>query len=97
MSTTNIQIIQSSIVEDEVHMSITELCHATNAETEHVIAWVYEGILTPRGDSPDDWHFSGDSLQRAKKALTLSRDLEINTPGVAMILDLLDEISRLKK
>ncbi|MDX1914578.1 MAG: chaperone modulator CbpM [Methylophilus sp.] len=97
MSTSNIQIIESTIVEDEVHMSITELCHATNAETEHVIAWVYEGILNPKGNSPDDWRFSGDSLRRAKKALTLSRDLEINTPGVAMVLDLLDEISRLRK
>jgi chaperone modulatory protein CbpM len=97
MSTSNIQILESSIVEDEVHMSITELCHATNAETELVIAWVYEGILKPNGDSLDDWRFSGDSLLRAKKALTLSRDLEINTPGVAMVLDLLDEISRLRK
>jgi chaperone modulatory protein CbpM len=97
MSTSNIQIIESSIVEDAVHMSITELCHATSAETEHVIAWVYEGILNPKGNSPDDWRFSGDSLRRAKKALILSRDLEINTPGVAMILDLLDEISSLKK
>jgi chaperone modulatory protein CbpM len=97
MSTFNIQIIESSVVEDEVQMTITELCHATNAETEHVIAWVYEGILNPHGNSPDNWFFSGDSLQRAKKALTLSRDLEINAPGIAMILDLLDEISRLKK
>jgi chaperone modulatory protein CbpM len=97
MSITNIKIIESSIVEDEVHMSITELCHATNAETEHVISWVYEGILDARGNSPDEWSFSGDSLWRAKKALTLSRDLEINTPGVAMILDLFDEVSRLKK
>ena len=97
MSTANIQIIESTIVENEIHMSISELCHATNTETELVVAWVYEGILNPHGNSPDDWRFSGDTLQRAKKALRLSRDLEINTPGVAMVLDLLDEISRLKK
>lgn len=97
MSTTNIQVVESFIVEDEIHMSISELCHATNADVEHVIAWVYEGILNPQGNSPDDWRFSGDSLRRSKMALRLSRDLEINTPGVAMVLDLLDEISRLKK
>ena len=96
MNTSHIQIIDSFIVENEIQMSTSELCHATNAEIEHVIAWVNEGILTPEGSSPDDWCFSGNSLQRAKKALRLSRDLEINTPGVAMVLDLLDEIYRLK-
>ncbi|MDZ4142232.1 MAG: chaperone modulator CbpM [Methylotenera sp.] len=97
MSITNIQILEGSIVENEIHMTITELCHATNAAEEHVIAWVYEGILNPTGHSPDDWRFSGDSLQRALQALRLSRDLEINTPGVAMVLELLDEIARLQK
>jgi len=97
MSTSNLQIIESCIVEDDVQMSITELCHTTNADSELVIAWVYEGILTPQGNTPEDWRFSGDALQRAKKALVLARDLEINAPGVAMVLDLLDEISKLKR
>lgn len=96
MSTTQMQMVASCIVEKEVHWSTTELCHATNTETEHVIAWVYEGILSPQGDAPESWRFSGDALKRAKKALRLSRDLEINTPGVAMVLDLLDEIAKLK-
>ena len=97
MSTTNIELIKCGIVENEIHFSISELCHVTNAETELIVAWVYEGILNPIGNSPDDWRFSGDSLQRTKKALRLSRDLEINTPGVAMVLDLLDDIARFKK
>lgn len=97
MNTTNIQIIEGSIVENEIHMTITELCHATNVAEEHVMAWVNEGILNPTGHSPDDWRFSGNSLRRALQALRLSRDLEINTPGVAMVLDLLDEITRLQK
>ena len=97
MTSSNIQILESIIVEDGVHMSISELCHTTSAEAQHVIAWVYEGILNPLGKTPDEWRFTGNSLRRTKKALILSRDLEINPPGVAMILDLLDEISRLKK
>ena len=91
------QITEISIVEDEVHMSIIELCHTINIEQKDLVAWVQEGILNPIGNSPEDWRFSGDALSRAKKALRLSRDLEINTPGVAMVLDLLDEISELRK
>ena len=97
MQTKTTQITGISIVEDEVHMSIIELCHTINIEQEDLVAWVQEGILNPIGNSPEDWRFSGDALSRAKKALRLSRDLEINTPGVAMVLDLLDEISELRK
>ena len=97
MQTNTTQITEISIVEDEVHMSIIELCHSINIEQEDLVAWVQEGILNPIGNSPEDWRFSGDALSRAKKALRLSRDLEINTPCVAMVLDLLDEISELRK
>jgi chaperone modulatory protein CbpM len=97
MQTNITQITEISIVEDEVHMSIIELCHTINIEQEDLVAWVQEGILNPIGNSPVDWRFSGDALSRAKKALRLSRDLEINTPGIAMVLDLLDEISELRK
>jgi chaperone modulatory protein CbpM len=95
MTENNIQIEPVLIVEDEVQMTAVELCHANGLEQEYLVAWVHEGILSPIGHSPEDWRFGGDTLSRAKKALRLSRDLEINTPGVAMVLDLLDEISAL--
>jgi chaperone modulatory protein CbpM len=95
MTENNIQIEPVLIVEDEVQMTAVELCHAIGLEQEYLVAWVHEGILSPIGHSPEDWRFGGDTLSRAKKALRLSRDLEINTPGVAMVLDLLDEISAL--
>lgn len=97
MTENNIRIEEISIVENEVHMTTLELCHAIGIEQEYLVAWVNEGILNPVGHSPDDWRFSGDTMSRAKKALRLYQDLEINTPGVAMVLDLLDELSRLRK
>jgi len=88
--------IQGSVVEEEVHLTLVELCQACNAEEEHVLAWVFEGALEPVGQSPQDWRFTGDSLRRARLALRLTRDLEINPPGVALALDLLDDIAVLR-
>jgi chaperone modulatory protein CbpM len=48
------------------------------------------------GESPQDWRFRGECLRRARLAWRLSHDLEINPPGVALALDLLDEISALR-
>lgn len=88
--------IQGPVVEEEVRFTLVELCQACSAKEEHVLAWVFEGVLQPVGKSPQDWRFGGESLRRARLALTLSRDLEINPPGVALVLDLLDEIAALR-
>ena len=96
MAQTHITWIEGSVVEEEVHMSIVEISQATRAPEDLIMAWVSEGVLSPAGSSPEDWRFSGESLKRAKTAAHLSHDLELNTPGVALALDLLDEIKRLR-
>jgi chaperone modulatory protein CbpM len=60
------------------------------------MSWVTEGVLSPSGSSPEDWRFGGDSLRRAKTAAHLTHDLELNIAGVALALDLLDEIAELR-
>jgi chaperone modulatory protein CbpM len=96
MTSTKITWIEGAIVEDEVHMSIVEISQAVRAPEDLILSWVSEGVLSPAGSSPEDWRFSGDSLKRAKTAAHLTHDLELNTPGVALALDLLDEITRLR-
>ena len=96
MSTTHIQITSIRIVEEEVQLTLAELCQACNAPQASVIAWVNEGILEPSGEAPDNWHFTGTSLRRARKATWLTRDMEVNAQGVGLVLDLLDEIAELR-
>jgi chaperone modulatory protein CbpM len=96
MKQTNMTSIEGRVVEEQVQLTLVELCQACSAEEAHVLTWVFEGVLEPVGDSPQDWTFSGESLRRARLALRLSRDLEINPPGVALALDLLDEIAALR-
>jgi chaperone modulatory protein CbpM len=84
------------IVEEELPLTLAELCRACFAPEEYVITWVFEGALDPVGDTPQEWRFTGQSLRRARLALSLTRDLEVNPPGVALALDLLDEIAELQ-
>jgi chaperone modulatory protein CbpM len=96
INTTNITWIEGSVVENEVHMSIVELSHAARTPQELIMSWVTEGVLSPTGSSPEDWRFGGESLRRAKTAAHLTHDLDLNVPGVALALDLLDEIATLR-
>jgi chaperone modulatory protein CbpM len=96
MSTAIRQPIQGLIVEEEILLSLSELCQACHAREEQITVWVMEGVLEPIGNKPDEWCFAGHSLRRARLALRLAHDLEVNTAGVALALDLMDEIADLK-
>ncbi len=72
-------------------MSLRELCRFCSAEENWVVELVAYGVLEPEGPSSTEWRFHGANIIRAKKAKRLQRDLGINTPGIAMVLDLLEE------
>ncbi len=78
-------------------LTLEDLCRFCQAEEAWVIELVEEGILEPRGRSLRQWRFEGVSIARAKRARRLSRDLGINTPGVAMVLQLLDERADIRR
>ncbi len=94
---TTLTFLQCQVVEEEVQLTLTELCQASSAERELVLQLVEHGVIEPQGDAPQAWVFSGSSLQRTRVALRLLRDLELNLPGAALAVDLLDEIARLQR
>jgi len=57
---------------------------------------VEEGLLQPSGDAPENWHFPAPALHRLRTALWLQQELEINLPGAALSLSLLDELQDLR-
>jgi chaperone modulatory protein CbpM len=84
------------VVEEEVRLTLVELCRVCGATEHELTAWVAEGVLDPEGESAQSWRFTGTSLRRAQRATHLARDLEINPAGIALALDLLDEIEALR-
>lgn len=95
MSTT-VSHLHVAVVEEEVTLTVYELSRASFAPVEQIEHWVIEGILEPAGEGREEWRFTGVSLRRARTAYRLCRDLEVNTAGVALALDLLDEIAGLR-
>jgi len=88
--------VQGSVVEEEIQFTLVELCRVCSATEEQVTGLVFEGVLEPAGQRIEEWRFAGATLRRARVALRLTRDLEINAAGVALVLDMLDEIESLK-
>lgn len=96
MSTSITISVQGPVVEEELHLTFVELCRASGASEQQLFALIDEGALEPKGARREEWVFSGPSLRRARTAAHLAHDLEINAPGIALALDLLDELNRLR-
>lgn len=88
--------INGLILEEQTELSLADLCRACEAEAERIMELVHEGVLAPAGSAPGEWRFSGAHLQRARVALRLQSDLEVNLAGVALALELLDELDELR-
>jgi chaperone modulatory protein CbpM len=85
------------LLDEQAELSLHDLCHACSTSTEWVIELVDEGVLEPIGHEQAHWRFSGPSLLRARAAMRMQHDLQINLAGVALALDLIEEIEAMRE
>ena len=88
--------LTSLILEDQSELTLADLCRACAIDDVVIIEMVEEGVLTPAGQAPAQWRFSGLHLQHAKVAVRLQRDLGVNLQGAALALQLLEEMEQLR-
>lgn len=98
MTRASVSVLVGQVVGDDFELTLTELCRACGAEGEVVQQLVAHGVVEPlRRAGPQGWVFSGAALGRARAAVRLMRDLDINLAGAALAVDLLDQIERLQR
>lgn len=72
---------------------------ACGTQAEFVCLLVDEGLLQPVALQPAlqaDWRFGGEEIARVRRICRLQRDFEANLQSVAVMLELIDEIERLR-
>lgn len=88
--------IPAEVVDTEITCTLEEICVSCNVDADWVAALVEHGAVEPAGAARPDWTFARLSVVRIAKAKRLERDLGLNIPGVALALDLLDQIETLR-
>jgi chaperone modulatory protein CbpM len=96
MATQRTDILTGIIIEEETRLSLRELCDACAVHVEFITELVDEGVIEPTGIDKSHWCFSGISLQRIHTAKRLQQDLGVNLAGVALALDLIEELQQLR-
>jgi chaperone modulatory protein CbpM len=97
MRADNEAALAGEIFDDHVLLSVDELSRLCAVDRTYIVELVEEGVLSVIEVGTAEWRFPGDALRRARTALRLQRDLEINLPGVALALELMEELARLRR
>jgi len=96
--------IDPELLDERLRISLRDMCRMCGVHAEFLIDLVDEGIIDPRpppgrrrAARTEAWHFDGVAVVRVQRALRLQQDLGVNLPGVALALELLDELETLRR
>jgi len=79
-----------------VELTLEEVCEIADVPTEIMIMIVEEGILEPKGTSPNEWNFDTHMLNIAKRASRVHRDFAIEWTGIPLYLDMIEKLEKLR-
>ena len=80
---------------DEDALELEAFAAACGTGAEFIRLLVDEGLVHPLAVQPA-WRFGGEELARVRRIRRLQQDFEANLQSVAVMLDLIDEIERLR-
>ncbi|HQY28937.1 MAG TPA: chaperone modulator CbpM [Burkholderiaceae bacterium] len=81
---------------DEVMLTLDELARACAVEPHWVQVHVEAGLLGCTGGTTAEWRFASAELARARRMAALERDFEANEALAALVVDLIEEVRRLR-
>lgn len=86
----------AEVVGSGMVLTVAQVCQSYHVDRDWVSEMVSEGVLEPEGGSGTEWRFAALQVRRVAIARRLERDFSLNAPGVALALELLDEIDALR-
>ncbi len=87
----------SGVLLDDAALTLEELARACNVEPEWVVRRVRAGILAGQpAVQITEWRFRSGDLLRARRLLRVERDFDANEDVAALVVDLGDEVRRLR-
>ena len=96
MSPSDDRALPGSIFDESAILSIKDLSRMCAVDERHIVEFVEEGVLNVI-EVRSEWHFTGAALRRARLAVRLERDLELNLAGVALAVELIEELEQLRR
>ena len=93
----HISVLSGTILGDAELVSLTQVSRACCVQESWIVEFLAEGVVEPIEQGPDGPRFDSLGVQRLRVASRLRQDLGVNTAGVALALELMDELAALRR
>lgn len=91
------KVFTGVLIEETTTFSFMEVCHKYHIPKELLMELVEYGLFNNQSTQIDQINLDQKSLKKMETAFRLHRDLDLNIPGVALVLDLLEEMEKMRK
>ena len=88
--------ILTGVVLDEVALTLEDLARACAVEPRWVAERIEAGLLGSVSLQSVEWRFVSADLARARRLAALERDFDANQELAALVVDLIEEVGRLR-
>jgi chaperone modulatory protein CbpM len=88
--TDTVEVRAVCVVGDAEWIAAGELCRLCRLGLDDVIQLAELGLVSPRGNSPQEWQLPAAAVPRLATAGRLMRDLGINLSGAVLAVELLE-------
>ncbi len=88
--------ILAGVVLDEVALTVEDLAWACAVEPGWIVERVEAGLLGSASMQSVEWRFVSTDLARARRLAALERDFDANQELAALVVDLIEEVGRLR-
>ncbi|MBA3935892.1 MAG: hypothetical protein H0X38_00365 [Planctomycetes bacterium] len=85
------------VVGGTARYTLVEASRMSGVQSEVIITLVTVGVIVPSGPAPEAWVFSDLELLQLQRAWRLHRDLAVDLDSMPLVLELLDEVERLRR
>jgi chaperone modulatory protein CbpM len=89
--------ILTGVVLDEVALTLEDLARACAVEPQWIVERVEAGLLGSASLKSVEWRFASADLARARRIAALERDFDANQELAALVVDLIEEVGRLRE
>lgn len=97
MNKPNETINTAVVIQETTTFTVTEICQRCNLPYAFLKQMVEHGMFESQLDLEENFALDLVQVNRIESAFHLHNDLEINMPGIALVLELRDEIDHLQK
>ncbi|CAI2501607.1 chaperone modulator CbpM [Serratia marcescens] len=85
------------MMKKEITFTVVELCQRVEISEDELVEIVGLGVIVPLEPAQPRWVFDYPALSHLQRARRLRAELDLDWPGIAMALTLLDRVDALQQ